>query len=88
MGGGKGNAFGQGCDGAIGGVGGKGGAGAGGSGGFSAGVLYKGPKPPKLDAATDAASIFGAPGAKGPGGVPANDGKIGDAKKIVTLDPS
>jgi hypothetical protein len=83
-GGGKGKAFSQGCDGAKGGMGGHGGAGAGGSGGISAAIVYNGTAP-VVDAETDGKITVRKPGDKGPGGVQANDGKPGEAKKIFAL---
>jgi len=85
FGGNNGTAGGSACAGASGGKGGKGGAGAGGSGGISAGLLHKGTAP-VVDAETDGAITFKKAGGKGTGGnSPANDGKPGDAKKIVAL---
>jgi len=73
------------CSGGNGGKGGPGGAGAGGSGGVSAGVAHKGDAP-SLDSATESATTIGVAGAKGIGGKPdENDGKPGDAKKILAL---
>jgi hypothetical protein len=73
------------CSGGDGGRGGDGGAGAGGSGGLSVGVLHKNGAP-AIDAATDGATTIGAFGAKGLGGnSTANDGKAGDAKKVIAL---
>lgn len=84
-GGAKGNTVGNACQGGVGGDGGKGGSGAGGSGGISAGVLHKGPAP-TVDPATEAAITVGKAGEKGTGGTPQmNDGKPGDAKKIIAL---
>jgi hypothetical protein len=73
------------CSGGDGGRGGDGGAGAGGSGGLSVGVLHKNGAP-VIDAATESATTIGAFGAKGLGGnSPSNDGKAGDAKKVLAL---
>ena len=73
------------CSGGNGGSGGSGGYGAGGSGGVSAGVLHKNGAP-ALDALTETAITFGARGDKGAGGIPANDGKPGEAKKVLSLE--
>jgi len=73
------------CAGGAGGTGGDGGTGAGGAGGLSAGIVHKGGVP-VTDAATEAAITTGKAGALGAGGTsPANDGKPGDAKKILAL---
>jgi len=52
---------------------------------MSAGILYKGTTPPVVDETTDAATTIGQAGLKGVGGISTNDGKPGDAKKIVAL---
>jgi hypothetical protein len=81
----RGNGGGGACPGGNGGDGGRGGAGAGGSGGISAGILHKGAAP-VVDGATEATITVGKPGDKGTGGVPqTNDGKPGDAKKVLAL---
>jgi hypothetical protein len=73
------------CSGASGGTGGAGGAGAGGSGGISAGILHKNGAP-ITDSSTETAMTIGTAGPAGAGGIPqTNDGKPGDAKKILAL---
>ena len=52
---------------------------------MSSGIVHKGGAP-ITDSATEGAVTIGAPGALGTGGTtPANDGKPGEAKKILAL---